>query len=403
MMTSTPPQATRVIGGIDTHADTIHVAAIDDLGRDLGDREFPTTASGYRDALAFLIGHGTLSVLGIEGTSSYGSGIARAARAAGVEVREVTRPDRATRRRQGKSDPLDAYAAAHAVLSGRADASPKDEQIDAIRALHIARKSAVKARTAAMNQIHHMLITAPEPIRQKYRALKEKPLVNALATCRPGTQEPTSRAVLHALKTLAQRHQYLTTQADDLEAQLDDLATAANPHLRSIRGVGPTTAAQLLITAGGNPDRLRTEASFAALCGTAPVPASSGKTNRHRLSRGGDRAANSALHTIALNRMTSDPRTRDYVTRQRALKRGTLEILRMLKRAIAREIFKSLTQALAAPLLADLRPARQAKHITITAAAKALGTYPSKISRTEHGTYPDYDLADRYREWLAAA
>ncbi len=403
MMTATPPQATQVIGGIDTHADTIHVAAIDDLGRDLGDREFPTTPAGYRDAMAFLVGHGSLSVIGIEGTSSYGAGITRAARAAGVEVREVTRPDRATRRRQGKSDPLDAYAAAHAVLSGRADASPKDEQIDAIRALHIARTSAVKARTAAMNQIHHMLITAPESIREKYRALKERPLVNALAACRPATQEPTSRAVLTALKTLAQRHQFLTTQADDLEAQLDDLATTANPHLRSIRGVGPTTAAQLLITAGGNPDRLRTEASFAALCGTAPVSASSGKTNRHRLSRGGDRAANSALHTIALNRMTSDPRTRDYVTRQRALKRGTLEILRMLKRAIAREIFKSLTQGLAAPLLADLRPARQAKNITITAAAKALGTTQSKISRTEHGTYPDYDLAERYREWLKAA
>ena len=202
-----------------------------------------------------------------------------------------------------------------------------------------------------MNQIHHMLITAPEMIREKYRPLKEKPLVNALAACRPGTQQPIHRAVLYALKVLAQRHQFLTTQAADLEAQLRDLATATNPHLMSIRGVGPTTAAQLLITAGGNPDRLRTEASFAALCGTAPVPASSGKTNRHRLSRGGDRAANSALHTIALNRMSSDPRTRDYVARQRAIKRGSPEILRMLKRAIAREIFKSLTQGLSAPSL----------------------------------------------------
>lgn len=403
MMTATPPQTTRVIGGVDTHADTIHVAAIDDLGRELGDREFPTTPAGYRDAMAYLIGYGTLSVIGIEGTSSYGTGLTRAAGAAGIAVREVTRPDRAMRRMRGKSDPIDAYAAAHAVLSGRAEAAPKDEAIDAIRALHVARNSAVKARTAAMNQIHHMLITAPAPIREKYRALKDKPLVTALAGCRPGTQEPTTRAVLHALKTLAQRHQFLTTQADDLQAQLEDLTRSANPHLLSIRGVGPTTAAQLLITAGGNPDRLRTEASFAALCGTAPVPASSGKTTRHRLSRGGDRAANSALHTIATNRMTSDPRTRDYVARHREKERGTPEILRMLKRAIAREIFKSLTQGLAAPLLADLRPTRQAKNITITAAAKALGTYPSKLSRTEHGTYPDYDLAERYREWLKAA
>lgn len=403
MMTSTPLQATQVIGGVDTHADTIHVAAIDDLGRELDDREFPTTPDGYRDAITFLIRRGTLSVIGIEGTSSYGAGITRAARTAGIEVREVTRPDRALRRMRGKSDPIDAYSAAHAVLSGRADAAPKDEQVDAIRALHIARNSAVKARTAAMNQIHHMLITAPAMIREKYRPLKQKPLVNALAACRPGTQQPTHRAVLYALKVLAQRHQFLTTQADDLEAELHDLAQGANPHLMSIRGVGPTTAAQLLVTAGGNPDRLRTEASFAALCGTAPVPASSGKTNRHRLSRGGDRAANSALHTIALNRMTSDPRTRDYVARQRTIQRDTPEILRMLKRAIAREIFKSLTQGLAAPLLTDLRPARRAKNITITAAATALGTSPSRISRTEHGTYPDYDLAHRYRAWLAAA
>jgi transposase len=403
MMTATPLRATPVIGGVDTHADTIHVAAIDDLGRELDDREFPTTPHGYRDALAFLIGHGTLLAIGIEGTSSYGAGLTRAARTAGIEVREVTRPDRALRRTRGKSDPIDAYAAAHAVLSGRAEAAPKDEQIDAIRALHIARNSAVKARTAAMNQIHHMLITAPETIREKYRPLKEKPLVNALAACRPGTQQPTHRAVLYALRVLAQRHQFLTTQATDLETQLRDLARATNQHLMSIRGVGPTTAAQLLVTAGGNPDRLRTEASFAALCGTAPVPASSGKTNRYRLSRGGDRAANSALHTIAVNRMSSDLRTRDYVARQRALKRGSPEILRMLKRAIAREIFKSLTQGLDAPLLADLRPARRAKNITITAAATALGTSPNKISRTEHGTYPDYDLAHRYRAWLTAA
>jgi transposase len=254
-----------------------------------------------------------------------------------------------------------------------------------------------------MNQIHHLLITAPAPVREKYRTLKERQLVNPLSACRPATQDPTARAVLCALKTLAQRHQFLTTQADDLKAQLHVLTTATNPHLMSLRGVGAPTAAQLLITAGGNPDRLRSEASFAALCGTAPVPASSGKTTRHRLARGGDRAANSALHTIAMNRMSSDPRTRDYVARQRTIKRGTPEILRMLKRAIAREIFTSLTQRLAAPELADLRPARQAKNITITAAAKALGTYPSKISRTEHGTYPDHDLAQRYREWLKAA
>jgi transposase len=401
--TSAAAEPLHVLGGADTHADTIHVAAIDQHGRDLGDREFPTTSQGYRDALAFLVSFGLVTIIGIEGTSSYGAGFSRVARAAGIQVREVTRPDRAHRRAKGKSDPIDAYEAARAVLSGRAEASPKAEEVEAIRALHIARRSAIKARTAAINQIHHMLITAPDQIRQKYRRLAEERLVQALADCRPATQDGTSRSVLTALKLLAQRHQFLTRQAEDLEHQLADLVRAANPHLLSLRGVGPITAAQLLITAGGNPDRLRSEASFAALCGTAPVPASSGKTSRHRLSRGGDRAANSALHTIALVRMVCDPRTRDYVTRQADRGRDGTETLRLLKRAIAREVFKSLTGALAAPELADLRPARQAKNITITAAANAMGTYPSKIIRTELGTYPDYELARRYREWLSVA
>lgn len=393
-----------VIGGVDTHADTIHVAAIDALGRELGDAEFPTTPEGYRNAVAFLVALGSLETIGIEGTSSYGAGITRAAVAAGIQVREVIRPERSVRRLQGKSDPIDAYQAARAVLSGRAQAAAKSEEIEALRALHNARRSAIKARTAAINQIHHMLITAPATVREKYRPLKEKLLVTALASCRPRAgQEPTARTVLTALKALAKRHQFLTAQADDLEQQISELAKAANPHLRSLHGVGPNTAAQLLITAGGNPERLRTEASFAALCGTAPVPASSGKTTRHRLSRGGDRAANCALHTIALVRMSSEPRTRAFVAAQRDKGREDTEILRVLKRAIAREVFKSLTRGLAAPNLQDLRPARQAKNITLTAAARALGTYPSKLLRTERGTYPDYELAERYREWLKAA
>ena len=184
MMTATPFQATRIVGGADTHADTIHVAAIDGVGRELGDDEFPTTPDGYRSALEFLAGFGAVSILGIEGTSSYGAGFTRAAREAGIEVREVIRPERTVRRMQGKSDPIDAYQAARAVLSGRAAAAPKDEDVEAIRALHNTRRSAVKARTAAMNQIHHMLITAPVTVREKYRPLKEKPLVSALASCR---------------------------------------------------------------------------------------------------------------------------------------------------------------------------------------------------------------------------
>ena len=232
------PRASTVVGGADTHADTIHVAAIDAAGRELGDGEFPTTPQGYVAALAFLTAFGPVAMLGIEGTSSYGAGFTRVVQAEGIEVREVIRPDRSVRRMRGKSDPLDAYQAARAALSGRAEAAPKSEHIEALRALNNARRSAIKARTAAMNQIHHMLITAPTAVREKYRPLKEKPLVNALSAARATTHEPT-RSVLSALKTLAKRHQFLTTQADELGQQIEELTRAANPHLMSLPGVGP--------------------------------------------------------------------------------------------------------------------------------------------------------------------
>lgn len=406
-MTATPPTPPSIYGGADTHADTIHVAAIDGLGRELGDREFPTSPEGYAAALAFLATFGTVISFGIEGTSSYGAGLARTATAAGIAVVEVNRPDRAHRRRRGKSDPIDAYQAAHAAASGRATAAPKHEAIDAIRALHNARNSAVKATTAAMNQIHQLLITAPEQVRERYRHLKDKSLVKALASARPHTSSttlsPPARTVLGVLRTLARRHQGLTEEASDLEAQLRELVETLNPGLLAAYGLGPITAAQLLITAGGNPDRLRSEAAFAALCGTAPVSASSGKTTRHRLSRGGDRAANSALHTIALVRLSSDPRTRQWATGQRSRGRTGLELLRVLKRAIAREIYRYLTQHITVPELADLRPLRQSKNLTLTAAATAMDTYVTKIVRTENGTYPDHELAQRYRDWLTAA
>ena len=402
-MTAPARPAPVVVGGSDTYADTVHVAAISTLGREVADREFPTTAAGYRAAVAFLTSHGPVDQVGIEGTSSYGAGLARAVTNAGLQVIEVNRPSRADRRRQGKSDPLDAYHAARAVLSGRATSDPKDQSTEAIRSLHNTRRSAVKARTAATNQITAMLITAPDGIRSKYRALQGHPLITALAKCRTAVVDPVDAAVLTALKALAHRHQFLTAQAEELSTLIDALVTTANPALRAAFGVGPDTAAQLLITAGANPDRLRSEASFAALCGVSPVPASSGKTTRHRLSRGGDRHANNALYRIALSRMAHEPRTKQYVARHVAAGRSTKEILRMLKRAIAREIHRLLTHKVALPEYADLRPARQAKNITVTAAANAFNIWPTVISRIERGLQRDDDLANRYRTWLQAA
>ena len=313
-------ESTLTVAGADTHTDTIHVAAISMTGAAIGDREFPTTRSGYAAAIRFLTLLGQLERIGVEGTASYGAGFTRALTAAGIEVVEVTRAVKSTRRLKGKSDPLDAYSAARTTLAGDGLATPKDDATSGLRALQIARRSAVKHRTAVINQIKAMLVSAPDTVREKYRGLTTLRLIEALARCRPDAQtDPWAQSVLNAAKMLAQRVQFLETQADALEAQIEALVTAANPGLRAAYGVGPDTAAQLLITAGANPHRLHSEAAFAALCGVAPVPASSGKTTRHRLSRGGDRAANNALFRIALVRMSCHQPTKNYVQRQLGL------------------------------------------------------------------------------------
>lgn len=401
-MMTVQPLPVAVVGGVDSHADTVHVAVISAHGAELADQEFPTTPAGYRAALVFLAGHGQVDAVGVEGTSSYGAGFTAAARAAGLHVIEVNRPDRAERRRRGKSDPIDAYAAAQAVRSGRATSAPKDASIEAIRALHNAARSAVKARTAAMNQIHQMLVNAPAPLRAKYAVLAGQGLIAALSAARIPA-DPLTGPITIALRILARRAVALTAERKELRAHLDVLVAHTNPGLRNVFGVGPDTGAQLLITAGNNPDRLRSEASLAALCGTAPVPASSGKTVRHRLSRGGDRAANSALHRIALVRMSADPTTKAFVTRQRDAGRSTPEILRLLKRAIVREIYRALDGQAPPADTADLRPARQAKNITLTAAAQHFGLWPSAISTLERGLRRDDQLTADYRAWLQAA
>lgn len=392
------------VAGADTHLDTIHVAAITMTGATLGDKEFPTTRAGYAAAIKFLMTLGHIVGIGVEGTASYGTGFTRALTAAGISVVEVTRAVKSTRRLKGKSDPLDAYSAARTALAGDGLATPKDDTTVGLRALHIARRSAVKHRTAVINQLKAMLISAPDEVREKYRGLTTLKLIEAIARCRPDTPaEPWAQSMLVAAKMLAQRVQFLETQAEALEAQIDTIVTATNPGLRAAYGVGPDTAAQLLITAGANPHRLHSEAAFAALCGAAPVPASSGKTNRHRLSRGGDRGANSALHRVALVRMSNHQPTRVYVQRQLAKGHTRKEILRKLKRAIAREMFKLLTRHVAVPEYADLRPARQARNITVTAAANHFGVWPTVISRIERGLQRNDTFADTYRTWLQAA
>ena len=305
----------KVVGGVDPHADTIHVAVITLTGKAVADREFATTADGYRSATAFLTATGAVVRVGVEGAASYGAGFTRALKAAGIDVVDVDRPARFDRRRAGKSDRLDAYHAARAVLAERSN-PVKGPAIEGVRALHLARRSAVKAQTAAMNQMIAILVMAPDTVRARYRRLHGDRLAIALTRSR-GALDPVSTDTLFALKALADRYRQLAVQVDALTTRLDHAVRQASPALRAAFGVGPDTAAQLLITAGSNPERLYSECSFAALCGSAPVQASSGKTHRHRLSRGGDRAANSALHRIALVRMANHRPAPTWPVRQR--------------------------------------------------------------------------------------
>lgn len=336
-----------VIGGVDTH-DDVHVAAVvDTAGRLLGWAEFPADQRGYQALLRWLTGHGRLAEVGVEGTGAYGAGLTRHLRARGVKVVEVDRPDRKTRRFQGKSDPIDAEAAARAALAGRATGTPKtrDGQVEALRALHVARRSAVKQRAATQTQMRALIVTAPDTLRRQLRRLPAAALITTCETLTPDAAHAgdPATATMIALRGLARRHQHLTVEITELDKLIEPLVAAINPDLLAVHGIGPDTAAQLLVTAGDNPERLHSEAAFSMLCGVAPLPASSGKTRRHRLNRGGDRDANCALYRIAMCRLRWNPRTRAYSDQRTKQGLSKKEIIRCLKRYIAREIFPILT------------------------------------------------------------
>ncbi|QMU71821.1 IS110 family transposase [Streptacidiphilus sp. P02-A3a] len=339
-------QSQDVFGGVDTHTDTHHAAVVDHLGRHLADAQFPTTNPGYRALLNWLRSHGTVCAVGVEGTGSYGTQLARVLGAAGLTVFDINRPDRRIRHQQGKSDPIDAYAAAQAVASGRATIIPKTHvgAAEALRLLHTARTSAVKARTQAINQIRSHMVTAPDTLRAQLRGKSSSDLIAACARLRPAADltDPAAAAKF-TLRRLARHYQDLDHEIDDYEAELSTLATQAAPDLMAVYGVGPETAARLLAAVGDNPERLHSEAAFAHLCGAAPIPASSGRRDRHRLNRGGNRSANAALYRIAVVRMQHDRRTRDYVARRTAQGLQKKDIIRCLKRYIAREVYRVLT------------------------------------------------------------
>ena len=397
-----PDEQRIVIGGVDTHRDAHTAAAIDSAGRLLDTASFPATRSGYEQLLGWLRGLGGVERVAVEGTSSYGAGLARRLAAQNVTVIEVLRPKRRARRGH-KSDPADAEAAARAVLSGEATGCPKsaDGPVEAIRMLRAARRCAVKARTGAINELKGLLVTAPEQVAAPLRGLRTAVLVGACARLRPdpGRGEATA-AAKRPLRVLAARWRALSAEISELDAEIARLCAQAAPALLAAPGVGPEVAA------GDNPDRLRSEASFAALCGASPIEAASGRTVRHRLNRGGDRQANNALWRIATVRLRSDERTQAYAARRRAEAKTNREILRCLKRHIpeslhAREVHRLLTDPPEVPHGADLRRRRTQHGLTLDAAAQALDAATSQISALERGLHHNRRLAERYQQHLA--
>ena len=334
-----------VTGGVDTHLD-VHVAAVvTAVGGVLGTEQFATTAAGYRRLLSWMRGFGDLDRVGVEGTGTYGVSLARHLRAEQVTVVEVMRPNRQVRRRHGKSDVIDAIAAARAVLSGEANATPKnhDGPVEALRTLKVLQRSATKSRTQALNQLRALLVTAPDELRARLRDLSQRELLATCAAFRVSIDDDSLAAILRfALRELAQRALFLGERLEQVKLRLKRITEQVAPALTALKGVGPDVASTLLLAAGDNPERLANERSFASLCGVSPVQASSGKTHRHRLNRGGDRQANAALWRIALVRLNCDQRTKDYLAKRVSDGKNKTEAIRCLKRYIAREVFAAL-------------------------------------------------------------
>ena len=334
-----------VTGGVDTHAD-VHVAAVvDQVGRVLGTGSFPADEAGYARLLAWLAGHGQLVRVGVEGTGSYGAGLACFLAMAGVVVLEVPRPDRQRRRRHGKSDAVDAVSAALAALSGQDCGTPKARTgaAESLRALRVARAGAVKARTQAGNQLRDLVTTAPSPLRARLGPLAAPRRARAAAALTCGDAAGPAEGAKAAMASVAARWLDLDAEATRLEAAIDALVRrVAAPDYLARTGVAPLSASALIAVAGDNPARITSEAAFAALCGTSPVDCSSGKQQRHRLNRGGDRQANAALWRIAVTRIRYDPATQDYYARRTATGKTRKQIIRELQRYAAREAYRDL-------------------------------------------------------------
>lgn len=396
----------KVVAGVDTHVDTHWLCVLDESGRVALSEEFPATAEGYA-ALADAIGDPAgCAAVGIEGTCSYGAGLAEELARRGFRVLEVLnkKKERRRRRGEGKDDAMDAERAARDVLAADGTSVPKQRGgwVDDLRSLLVARDRCVSARVEAHAAALSLARCAPDAERRRWEGMSQQAMMTAMA----GIEGEGATALGRSMLALARAWRACSDEAEALEAELRRVLERSCPSLLAVYCCGPVSAAQLAVAAGENPSRLRSEASFAMLCGAAPIPASSGKTSgRMRLNRGGDRRANSALHTIVVRRMRYDPETRAYVERRRSGVRplGRAEIMRCLKRYVAREVYRALMHPHNVGEMVDrssLRQARLSAGLTQAQAAKALGVSPASVSGVETGRNQCRRLAERYSRWV---
>lgn len=335
----------QIVIGVDTHKWEHVAVALNGVGRRLGGITVPATAGGYRAMLEWALSVGIVAMFGIEGTGSYGSGLSRFLRRNGHTIIEVSRPPRKGERRlSGKSDPIDAEHAARAVLSGKASAIPKlgEGAVETIRLVKIARDGAVRAQSQTMITLKSLLVTAPDELRGELEGLSDFKLVTATAALVGSHRGDAASAVRHVLAALAGRWLHLHEEVKTHTTVLKELTQAAAPNLVAAFGIGPDIAAELLVTAGTNTSRIHSEAAFAKMCDACPIPASSGTTKRHRLNRGGNRQANAALYRAVIVRMRWHAPTIAYVQKRTADGLTKREVIRCLKRFVAREAYHLL-------------------------------------------------------------
>jgi len=399
-----------VAAGIDTHKDTHALCVIDRVGRVVRTGTFGADAAGYDEIAAAIGKPGDCAVVGIEGTGSYGAGIARRLVELGYDVVEVVRPKRDKRMvGRDKNDPADAERAARDALADRASGAPKAGSgwVEALRFRMVARDAAVGQSTRAANSAHALIVTAPAPVREKLGAMGTPALMEALSRRRKARGE-LERSLWESLRSLALSWKAAKKEAAEQQEAMRAILRANAPALLDIYCCGTISAARLAITAGDNPGRMAGEPAFASLCGASPIEASSGKVKRYRLNRGGDRQANRALHTIARQRMKRDERTRLYVDKRTRDGKTRREIERILARYIAREVYHALMH----PMDASHHPCKEAAEAakserlrigaTQAQAASALGVASSRISELERCVLVDESLLHRYRSWLDA-